>query len=420
MPAGAQQPASEDGFVVADDGTRLHWQTVGEHGDTIVYLHGGPGGQASGRLADLAELARTHVVLGYDQRGGGRSPVADTTVITPDAHVADLDAIRRHFGLERLTLLGHSWGAALAVLYAARHPDHVERIILNGPMPPARVPFEAERAAAMDQAKWNLCAELVGEGGDEAIEACTRRPDLNARIYFRDTTHIARTTGRGGVEPSAFRNTMRVLGDWDFRPAMTRVRAPALVIEGRHTPVPMDQVEIWARTIPNARLLVIDGAGHGYAMIENPGEFFPAVRAFLADVWPIDAASVPAAPQPRLSPSAMIIPASIGSAAGLYLGFLAGLQTGIGGGDDPGLAGGLLFGVAGSALGTALGTWIGSRAEARPATSLAAGTVSILAGVALAVGFGTATGDEGVFIGYALGQGTAAALLTALVENTSR
>jgi pimeloyl-ACP methyl ester carboxylesterase len=56
-------------------------------------------------------------------------------------HVADLEALRQHFKLRRVTLMGHSWGCGLAVLYAAAYPEIVKRLLLIAPLPPARTPF---------------------------------------------------------------------------------------------------------------------------------------------------------------------------------------------------------------------------------------------------------------------------------------
>lgn len=83
-----------------------------------MLLHGGPGAHHDYLLPQMLELARTHDVLLYDQRGGGRSKTDDRTPITWQTHVADLAAVlaERHEG--PLTLVGYSWGAMLAMLYA--------------------------------------------------------------------------------------------------------------------------------------------------------------------------------------------------------------------------------------------------------------------------------------------------------------
>jgi pimeloyl-ACP methyl ester carboxylesterase len=82
------------------------------------------------------------------------------------------------------------------------------------------------------------------------------------------------------------RHTMRSLGEWDFRPLMRRLTMPALVIEGAESPVPLEQVRVWARELPNARLLLVPRSGHAYQSVERPDIFFPAVERFLRGDWP--------------------------------------------------------------------------------------------------------------------------------------
>ena len=73
---------------------------------------------------DFATLGARHVVIFYDQRGAGRSTLpADTTRLSATQQVADLDAVRRHFGLTRVTLVAHSYGPLLAATYAIVHPQ---------------------------------------------------------------------------------------------------------------------------------------------------------------------------------------------------------------------------------------------------------------------------------------------------------
>jgi proline iminopeptidase len=79
---------------------------------------------------DMAPMARSRSVFIYDQRGIGKSTlVSDSTGLAAQRYVEDLEAIRKHLGLEQLTLLGHSWGAAPAALYAMQYPHRVRRMI---------------------------------------------------------------------------------------------------------------------------------------------------------------------------------------------------------------------------------------------------------------------------------------------------
>ncbi len=92
--------------------------------------------------ADLEPLAAQHVLLFYDQRGTGRSTlVSDSTSLDAQRFADDLEALRSQFRLERLTLLAHSWGAAVAALYAARYPERVGRLLIVDGIPARRSYF---------------------------------------------------------------------------------------------------------------------------------------------------------------------------------------------------------------------------------------------------------------------------------------
>src|SRR5215470_106130 len=102
--------------TIAADGATLYYRMVGSGPDLLVVIHGGPGMDMGYLRADLAPLAERHTLLFYDQRGGGRSQLLpdDAALYTMQRHAADLEALRVHFGLERMTLLAHSFGPAIA------------------------------------------------------------------------------------------------------------------------------------------------------------------------------------------------------------------------------------------------------------------------------------------------------------------
>ena len=114
--------------------------------------------------------------------------------------------------------------------------------------------------------------------------------------------------------------------------------------------------------------------------------------------------------------TARVLPAAvIGSGTGLVIGALVGASTEICGGDDPGLLGAMIFGVAGSALGTALGVNRASDGVVPGSVAVATATVGILGGVALGTALAQALDLQGAFIGYVIGQGTLATVLSSLV-----
>jgi proline iminopeptidase len=123
---------SPEGDVPGAGGVRLHYRITGHGPDTVVVLHGGPGLNMEGLRPDLEPLERDHALLYYDQRGSGRSELPDSLALTADAMVEDLEAVRQRFRIEQLTLLGHSWGGGLALLYTMRYPRRVRRMVLVG------------------------------------------------------------------------------------------------------------------------------------------------------------------------------------------------------------------------------------------------------------------------------------------------
>jgi pimeloyl-ACP methyl ester carboxylesterase len=118
------------------DGTRLAYHQAGE-GRPLLCVPGGPM-QASAYLGDLGGLSAYRSLVLLDLRGTGASAIpADPATYRCDRLVDDVEALRVHLGLDRIDLLGHSAGAALALLYAARHLDRVGRLVLLNPSPRA-------------------------------------------------------------------------------------------------------------------------------------------------------------------------------------------------------------------------------------------------------------------------------------------
>jgi proline iminopeptidase len=303
-------PVVREGFAEAGDGVRLFYRLVGTGGDTVVVIHGGPGLSMDYFADDLSPLAeRGHTLLFYDQRGGGRSSlVSDSAALDAHRFGEDLEAIRRHFAMERLTLLGHSWGAAVVALYAAEHPERVGRLLVVGGVPPQRGALvqafrslSASRDSVARQRLRGAWEAWLADPGD--VSACRVYHTLWFVPFYGDSSAAGRSRGdfcagtREGLlnrVRAVDRFTMPSLGEWDWRPALRAVPAPALVIHGTVDPLPLEGAREWAALLPNARLLLLEGIGH-FPYVEAPGTFFAAVDAFLRGRWP-EAAQAAALP----------------------------------------------------------------------------------------------------------------------------
>src|SRR3989339_315915 len=117
------------------NGINLYYTAMGA-GEPVLVVHGGPGLDHQYLASGLAGLADSLYMVLYDQRFSGGSEGTPTPEnVTLDAYLNDLEAIRNGFELDKVNLLGHSWGAFLVLAYAAKFPDKVKSLVLVAPSP---------------------------------------------------------------------------------------------------------------------------------------------------------------------------------------------------------------------------------------------------------------------------------------------
>ncbi len=273
--------------VVGLDGVRLHTRRVGSD-PPVVVLHGGPGADYAYLLPQYDRLAHGRALLFYDQRGGGRSPVARDVPVGWQEHVADLEALRKHWAIDRLTLLGYSWGGLLAVLYALEHPDRVGRLALVAPAPlTARWREEFERrlsARLADPRIVRARAELSASGLAQRDPEKYRRLAfaLSVAGYFKDPSRAKELT--------PFRVTARTqqavwqsLGNYDLRDRLRgtfpKGRTPrAVVVHGVYDPLPIESARETAALLDTG---VIELATGHAPHVEATEDFVRALNGFL-------------------------------------------------------------------------------------------------------------------------------------------
>jgi proline iminopeptidase len=287
-------------LVTVGEGITVSVREAGT-GTPVIALHGGPGFRDY-LPPDLEPLTSSFRLISYDQRGSGLSTVVtDPALLTAPAFVADLDRVRESTGIARVTLLGHSWGAGLAALYAISHPDRVERLLLVGPMPPRAEPYMAafsqslqSRFTDADRAAMAEASARRQKAADaDASDACRAYYAVFIKAYLHSPTSAAHMRGDLCAAPvAALRNSSNVnrsimgsLGAFDLRPQLAAIKVPTLIIHGASDPIPMASAREWAAGLSDGRLLVIEQSGH-FPFVERPEAFFPAATAFLKGDWP--------------------------------------------------------------------------------------------------------------------------------------
>ena len=293
---------AQSGYTTMSDSARLYYRVMGRGPDTIIAIHGGPGLDHESIANDFAVLAAKHTVIFYDQRGGGKSTLPkDTSTLVAARQVQDLEELRRHFRIARMTLVAHSYGPLLAASYALAHPDRVKRMVFFGPVPPRQGDFwqrfskslgarlDSDQRARMSEAAKRMIDPALSEA--ENRQACRdywaigllprlAQPEKTTSLVKSDlcATDVAgiRYGNRTGN-----RVIMGSYGNWDLRAKLRTLTVPTLVVHGEEESIPMDLVEEWVTSMPNAKLMKVPRAAH-FTYAERPELVWPAVERFLA------------------------------------------------------------------------------------------------------------------------------------------
>jgi proline iminopeptidase len=299
-----------EGYLTGAEGGRIHYRVLGSGPGVVVAVHGGPGAGIGSILPELRPLAESFTVIFYDQRGGGLSELpADKELLGARLHVADLEAVRRHFALERMELVALSFGAVLVARYAEEHPERVERMVFFGATGPRRA--EAARLARLETRPEAPAADAETRERYSALlrsllTGSSADPVADCREYETLGRKLALAQGRSGAWKGTtcampaealryyFQYTARLgpasFGDWDFTDSLGGLQAPLLVIHGAEDRGGAEAHNAWARAVPHGRLLVLPGHTPS---ADRPDRFFPAVEAFLDGEWPTGAVAVP-------------------------------------------------------------------------------------------------------------------------------
>ncbi|WP_283959015.1 prolyl aminopeptidase [Streptomyces sp. 35G-GA-8] len=308
----------DQGMLDVGDGNLVHWEVCGNpQGKPALVVHGGPGSGAGPRSRRFFDPARYRTVL-FDQRNCGRStphasdPAADMRHNTTDHLIADMERLRVHLGIDRWLLFGGSWGSTLILAYAERHPERVSEIVIAGVTTTRRSEIDwlyggvgqifpeqhdRFRAGVPEAGLGARTADLVA-----AYARLTEHPDPAVReqatadwCAWEDAVLSMEPHGSahpfGEREAAARRAVVRICahyfshGAWLDEGALLRdagrlAGIPGVLVHGRFDlSAPLGTAWELARAWPDARLIVIEDAGHK-GSAEERREVRAAIDAF--------------------------------------------------------------------------------------------------------------------------------------------
>jgi proline iminopeptidase len=265
----------------------LHVKVMGK-GYPLVLMHGGPGADLY-TMMSFKSCADQFTLIFYDHRCNGRSEGAEVTSMTMENLTADADALRQALGFEKWAVLGHSFGGNVALEYALRYPQNLSHLLLVNSGGDFRWPREN---APEVLAKRGFSPEIVElarrhfSGQFEPNQMFSNLMKLgkayNPYTSLRQLPHLIFMGLQTKLQPEAliFGET-QVLKNWTVMDRLGEIKAPTLVMAGRQDFVyPPEHQEELAAGIPNARLVLIDHAGHN-PQDEQPEEVFKAIKNFM-------------------------------------------------------------------------------------------------------------------------------------------
>jgi pimeloyl-ACP methyl ester carboxylesterase/ketosteroid isomerase-like protein len=295
--------ATEEGFVTADDGVKLHYRKVGNSPVVLIaplgfILHD-----------DFKQLADRATVITYDMRDRGRSPrVAETETLTIQRDVKDLEAVRKHFNVEKFVPVGYSYLGMVVALYTLDHPEHVTRVVQLGPIPmkfgtqfPKNLTngYDDMEASAADVKRWQ---ELRAAGMAEKTprEFCEAQEKVYQYLLVGNGAHASRIKLHCELETEwpvnvdrHFKSTFGSIQALEVtKDQFKKIAVPVLTIHGtKDRNAPYGGGREWAFTLPNARLVTVEGAAH-QSWADDPVTVFGSIREFLRGNWPLTAEKV--------------------------------------------------------------------------------------------------------------------------------
>jgi len=264
----------------------------------LLCLHGGPGANWL-HLKPYEALANERQVVFYDQLGAGNSAVAephDPAMWTPELYVEEVDSVRTALGLDRVHLLGHSWGGMLGMQYAAGRPEGLVSLIVESSPPsvPAWMPEVARLRS-------ELPPEVEATLREHEEAGTTDSPEYEEAVMVFYQRHLCRTDPWPDwlVEcfqaldanpevyhsmngPSEF-HVIGTIKDWDITDRLGQIDVPTLVFSGRYDEVTPVTTEAAHRAVPGSEYVVMEESSH-MAQAEQPEETLELVRGFLSRV----------------------------------------------------------------------------------------------------------------------------------------
>ena len=241
-------------------------------------------------LPHFDQLSGNYKIIFFDQRASGKSAVPSADSISLKFFTEDIEALRKKLGIEKLNLLGHSWGAIPAVHYGITHPEHVKSVILCNAVPLNKT-FDSE-VAKNQKGKFTKLdsvdrADILSSPAFKAREPESYKKLLllSFRHSFYNPVHISQLQfdvpkNYAAASRALFTGLGKELGQYDFYDDVRRFNFPVLIIHGRADSIPLEASTQVEKSVPNSKIIIFKKSGH-FTFIDEPEKFQRVLLKFL-------------------------------------------------------------------------------------------------------------------------------------------
>jgi proline iminopeptidase len=271
----------------------LYYTIVGDKGPYVLILSGGPGEEIRSMQAFADELSKNYQCIMLEQRGTGRSKLSkyDASTINLRGYVEDIEALRKHLAIDKLILIGNSWGMMLGLAYGGTYVDCVRAIATVGSGPITRDYL----TVFVDNQKTRLGScetEVIQYWSDPSRhEANSDRAEFEriratAPAYFFNrpaALQYAMELGPDDFHPKVPPAFLEAEGAFDLRPQLKLITAPVLLLQGRQDLAGEANICEAHLLIRNSVLKFIDKCGH-MPWLEQPKQTWKILNEFLQSV----------------------------------------------------------------------------------------------------------------------------------------
>ncbi|MGS0748443.1 alpha/beta fold hydrolase [Halpernia sp. GG3] len=288
-----------DGKYVEVNGAKLYVVEVGK-GDPMIIIPGGPGGNHLGYRAFDA-LAKDNEIIYYDGFGRGKSDTAKVvTEYTLARDIEDIEGLRKALHLNKINVLGHSYGGLVAQGYAIKYPENVNHLILADTFH-SYLMWQKNDDNSNHEIKTNypeVWSELMAIREKGAVSSDPEHQKIYGKVpygflyaYNPDNflSHNAKPY------PNPFNSKLYYqmvgrdgdfivgsdIGTFDFRKELKNLKMPVLIYGGRYDHVAVPEMMVkYKDYCPQAKFVMFEKSGHN-PQVEEPAKLFPIIEGFL-------------------------------------------------------------------------------------------------------------------------------------------